>query len=96
MKKVHDQKISEIIKEFTDQKPLKSKLQLKKVESCWLELFGNLTNQYLDKMKLQNRKLIIYLRSPSLIQELNMNKKMILNHLNQRLGDDQIEEISFR
>ncbi|MBK9272233.1 MAG: DUF721 domain-containing protein [Saprospiraceae bacterium] len=96
MKKSNDQKLSEIIREFADQKPYKNKLFHKKVEVAWMELFGDLTKGYLEKLKIQNKILSVYLKSPSLRIELEMNKKLILSNINKKLAPDQLEDIKFR
>lgn len=96
MKRTNDQKLSEVIKEFAEQKQYKHKLQVKKIETVWLELFGEITKGYLDRIKVQNNILTVYLSSPTLRVELDMNKKLILQNLNKKLGNDQLDELIFR
>jgi hypothetical protein len=96
MKRTNDQKISEVIREFKEKNQIGHKLYQKKLESLWIELFGSITEGYLEKFKLQQKMLTVYLKSPVLRKELNMNKTVILDTLNKRLAEDQLEDINFR
>lgn len=96
MKRTNDQKIAEVIREFKEVNQLGHKLFQKKLESLWLELFGSVTEGYLEKFRLQNKTLTVYLRSPVLRKELNLNKEVILENLNKRLGEDHLDDLIFR
>ncbi len=97
MRKSNDQTLKEVLKEFSEQKKFKNKLNIKKLEMIWNELFGALAGSHTEKIFLSNNVATVYLNSSSLRKELHLNKKLILQQLNNRMNAEEIlTDIEFR
>lgn len=96
MRKSNDQTIKEVLKEFAGQKKFKDKLNVKKLEILWQELFGSLAGQYTERIYYSKGVMTVHLSSSSLRKELSLNKSLILKQLNSRLTEQTLEDIEFR
>ncbi|HQX45496.1 MAG: DUF721 domain-containing protein [Saprospiraceae bacterium] len=96
MKRTNDQKLADVLGDFANQELFKNKLIQKRIENIWFELFGSLSNGYTEKIIYRNKILSIYVNSSNLRADLSMNKKQILDKLNEHLKEDLILELNFR
>jgi len=74
VKRYNDQKISDILKEFVNQKGVKPKIYQKRIEEIWAFHMGKSISQYTRDLTLRNQVLFISLDSAPLKKELSMNK----------------------
>lgn len=95
MRKSNDQSLTEILKEFADQKKFKNKLTAKKLEAIWLELFSSLAGSHTEKIYYAEKILKISISSASLRKELLLSKKLILQQMNSKLGEEKLNDIEF-
>ncbi|MBK7881348.1 MAG: DUF721 domain-containing protein [Saprospiraceae bacterium] len=96
MKRMNDQKLADALGDFANQEKFRNKLIQKRIENVWFEVFGSLSNGYTEKLIYRNNILSIYVNSSSLRADLSMNKKQILDKLNEQLKENLIEELNFR
>ncbi|MEP7196966.1 MAG: DciA family protein [Saprospiraceae bacterium] len=96
MRKSNDQTLKEVLKEFAEQKKFKNKLNSKKLETLWFELFSSLAGSYTDKVQYANGVMTVFLSSSSLRKELLINKKLILQQINSKLKEETLNDIEFR
>ena len=96
IKKTNDQKLSDVLKSFAAQDKLKEKLLSTKIMEIWIALYPGLIAEHTVEVRVKQSQVIIKVNSASLRQELLMNKKTILDQLNQKLGDNLIQVLEFR
>ncbi len=95
MRKSNDQSLSDVLKEFAEQKKFKNKLTSKKFEALWNELFSSITGEYLGKIYYQSGVLTVYITSSALKKNLLLNKKLLLQQLNSRL-DEPLKDLELK
>ncbi|MEO1514881.1 MAG: DUF721 domain-containing protein [Bacteroidota bacterium] len=96
MKEQNDKTLKDVLKNFVDQKKFKPKLHQLKLEQVWGELMGPSIAGYTRRLYLRGSKLFITIDSAPLKQELSYGKAKILSILNEKLGEDYIEEVIIR
>ena len=96
IKKTHDQKLSEALKNFAAQDKLKDKLLATKLMTIWKELYPGLIADHTEEIRIKQNSAVIKVSSASLRHELQMNKTKILQQLNEQLGEQTISIIEFR
>lgn len=88
-------KINELLKQFSNQDKLKSKLIQKRLEQVWAERFKEFLG-YTRKMRFHDGTMTIELDSAVLRKELSYNTDLIINQLNDQLGEEIIKELMIR
>ena len=96
MKKHNDQKINEVLGDMVERLKLKPKLNQVKIREVWTEMMGPSINKYTKKITLRRNKVYITIESAPLRQELTYGKEKLLDLLNEKLGEEYIEEIIIR
>jgi predicted nucleic acid-binding Zn ribbon protein len=93
MKRHNDRKIADILNDFVHQKSIEKGYWQNRVEAIWKEHMGLSINSYTRKIKLNKGVLSIYLNSAPLRQELNINKEKLVLLINEKIGENRIQEI---
>lgn len=63
------------------------------VKEVWEKLMGNGVVSYTDSVQLQNKTLIVKLKSSVLREELSYGKEKIIKMLNEELGEELITKL---
>lgn len=88
-------KLNDLLKQFSNQEKLKTKLTQKKLEQAWLERFKNFET-YTRKIRFYEGQMTIELDSAVLRKELSYSNKLIIKQLNEHLGEDIIKSLIIR
>ena len=91
--KKNENKIGDLIRQFSQDKRIKAGLLRKRVESGWSELMGPYIGNETESIKLDNGVLQLRITSASLRQELHYSSDQIRDRLNEFLGEDYIREV---
>ncbi len=75
---------------------LKSKLTQVSVQKVWETTMGEVIARHTTEIKVRRRKLYITIDSAPLRQELFYGRETIKNIMNDKLGEDFIEEVEVR
>ena len=90
--KEHIGHMSDIIK---NQPKLKNKLQAVSAQNTLEELLGDIIKEYINKIRVHEDKLHIYLNSSTLKHELYHQKPTLLERINESIHGDPISDIVF-
>lgn len=85
--------IEELMKIFLKKHNLTKGLHQVTIEELWVEQMGKGVANYTDKLVLQGDRLIVYLNSSVLREELSHGKEKIITILNEALGEELIKSI---
>lgn len=97
MKKKNAQPLSEILSDILDSNSdLKTKLAEHRVVKGWHELLGEGVSKYTRNIYYSRGVLFVQLASSVLRAELQMNKKVLIERLNEYAGTSVIRDIVLR
>lgn len=96
MKKHNDQKIDEVLKDLVGGYKHKSKLYKNKLSTTWEELMGTTIAKYTSRIAVRKKTLFITIDSAPLKQELSFSREKIKKVMNEKLGENYIEEVVIR
>ncbi len=96
MSRYNERSLGDIIREVLKRNRLEDKITETRIMSSWEKVMGQHIARYTNRVVLQRRTLIIYLRSSVLRNELSMGKNKIIKMLNEEIGEDAIDKITFR
>lgn len=85
--------IQDLMKSFIKENNLSKGMQKLKVEETWTKMMGPGVAAHTTSIKLQNKTLIIQLKSSVLREELSYGKDKILKMLNEELGEQLITKL---
>lgn len=88
--------IGDAIKGFLEKSSLKNGVRAVQIESLWEELMGKTISKYTDKIQIINKTLYIYTSVGPLKQELLYQKSIIIERINEAMGDKVISEVVIR
>jgi len=88
--------IGDAIKGFLEKSSLKNGVRAVQIESLWEELMGKTISKYTDKIQIINKTLYIYTSVGPLKQELLYQKSIIIERINEVMGDKVISEVVIR
>jgi hypothetical protein len=91
--KKNESKIGDLIRQFSQDKRIKSGLLRKRVESGWTELMGPYISNETESIRLDQGVLQLRITSASLRQELHFSRDQIRSKLNDYLGEEYIREV---
>jgi len=92
----NEEKLSDAIGNFVNQNKIKPKLHQAGINNIWKELMGDMVDRYTSSIKVTNHKLILVITSGPLKHELAYSKDQLIEKINERMGDDYIQEIIIR
>jgi hypothetical protein len=85
--------IAEAMKLFLEKSKLKGHVQAIQIEDVWEEIMGKTIAKYTEKIQLQGSKLYITTFVAPLKQELLYQKEMIIERVNEALGEQVVKEV---
>ena len=94
--KKNESTIGDLIRQFSQDKRIKSGLMRKQVEAAWTELMGQYISNETESIRLDQGVLHLKITSASLRQELHYSKDQIMTKLNEHLGESYIREVIVR
>ncbi|MCD6067512.1 MAG: hypothetical protein K0S33_2338 [Bacteroidetes bacterium] len=93
MRKSNQQTIGEVLKEFLKQNSLDKKLLQSLVMQEWENIVGPMFSKHTKNIYFYENKLVLEIESPSLRNELLMQKSVIIDKVNKVAGQVLISEI---
>jgi hypothetical protein len=85
--------IEDLMKSFIKENNLSKGMQKIKVEETWIKMMGPGVATHTTSVKLQNKTLIIQLKSSVLREELGYGKDKIIKMMNEEIGEDVISKL---
>ena len=85
--------LQDALKNFIDNSRLKSGLQAVRIEDIWEKLMGKTIAKYTDKIKIVGNTLYIHSQVAPLKNELLYQRDIILQKVNEALGENLIKEV---
>lgn len=95
MKSSNEQSLGEAIRSFVEAHQLDDKLLETEIYQRWEELAGKDINNRTKRITFRQGHLRVYLSSASLREELNLQRELLLEKVNQRLRNRPVESLSF-
>ena len=96
MKKNNELSLGQAIREFLEVNDLSDKYLETEIFNRWDELAGRHINVKTRKVVFRNHKLIVFLNSSTLRNELSLRKQEFIEKLNLRLKGAPIRDMEFR
>ena len=93
MRKKNTQKIDEVVKEYLKALKIDDKLKEVKLIKSWEEVVGKTIARSTNNIFINNRKLFIKLNSSVIRNELFMLREGLKKALNDKAGEEIIDEI---
>jgi len=96
MKRVKEQRLGQLLREFLREEGLETPLNEYRAVSCWSEVMGELVARYTANVSLRNGTLFVSLHNPALRQNLLMQRSEIIKKMNDHVGAQVIQNIMFK
>ena len=94
-RKFEAQKLSEVLNQISNQKPIATGLKDLKINELWIKLMGENIAAYTEKVKLEKSVLYVKIKSPTLKEELRYGGIKIIKLLNINMKSININKIIF-
>ncbi len=91
----HESKIKDLLKIFSEQGNIKTKLVNKRIEIVWKDLYKSIA-VYTTKIHFKDNQLTVWVSSAPLRYELNLKKTQIILQLNEALKENLISRLEVR
>lgn len=85
--------LQDLMKDVIKENNLTKGINKMSVQDAWAKLMGNGVVSYTQSVDLQNRTLIVKLKSSVLREELSYGKDKIMKMMNEELGENLISKI---
>ena len=85
--------MQDAIKQFLKQSKLKNGVQALRIEEVWEEIMGKTIAKYTDKIQIINQTLFISSSVAQLKHELMYQKEIIIERVNEALGENVIKDV---
>ena len=85
--------LQEAIQQFLNKSRLKSGIQALRIEDIWEEIMGKTIAKYTDKIQVINHTLYISTTVAPLKNELLYQKELIIERVNEALGEKLVTEV---
>jgi len=86
-------KIEDLMKVMIKQNNLTKGMRQMDVREAWEKLMGNGVMSYTESVQLQNKTLVVKLKSSVLREELSYGKDKIVAMINQEMGEELVNKI---
>lgn len=96
MKKHNEQILKDILSEFKQDHKFSQHLSELKLRETWEKELGITIAKYTSKIYFRNGILYVKLDSSVLRHELHANREIVINKLNQALGEKLVKELSLQ
>ena len=94
-RKFEAQKLSEVLNQISNQKPIATGLKDLKINELWIKLMGENIAAYTEKVKLEKSVLYVKIKSPTLKEELRYGEIKIIKLLKSNMKSISIKKIIF-
>ncbi|MCC6752649.1 MAG: DUF721 domain-containing protein [Saprospiraceae bacterium] len=91
----HEWNLKDLLRRVASRDKLRDKLLQSRLSDAWEALYPQFKS-YTESVQFSRGKLAIQLSSAALRAELMYNKDLIINQLNDHLGEECIQEIALR
>ena len=88
--------VGDVVQQFLRAEGLETPYNEYRLVEAWPEVMGQGIANYTGEVVIRNRVLYVQLKSSVLRQELYMNRKRLVQKLNEHVGAQVIENIIFR
>lgn len=88
--------LKEVLLDLTNHYRFKEGISQVRVKSAWHDCLGPLVGRHTLQLRLIRRNLFVVVDSAPLKQELHYQRETIVAKLNEKLGDDYLDEIVVR
>ncbi|TVR88422.1 MAG: DUF721 domain-containing protein [Saprospirales bacterium] len=95
-KKSNEQKLGDILKQFSSKRKIKPGYDQYRVKKWWHENMGGMINEQTSGIYLKHKALYISVSSASLRSELNMSRDALREKINRELDGEVVEKIIVR
>ena len=85
--------INDAMKNFMQKSKLKNGLKTAAIEQVWLDIMGEVIAKYTSKLQIINQKLFITTTNGPLKNELMFQKQLIIERINEKMGQGTITEV---
>jgi len=85
--------MAEAIQQFLQQRKLQGKVHALRITEVWVQLMGKTIAQYTNEIKIVGHTLYISTTIAPLKQELMYQRALIIQRVNEALGENVIEEV---
>ncbi|MFY8136696.1 MAG: DUF721 domain-containing protein [Flavobacteriales bacterium] len=92
-RKYNDLPIKAIIQQMLDNAGMSKKYNELEIIKCYHEVMGSMISKRTREVKLRDRTLVLKMDSGVLKEELNHNKRQIIQMINDKMGAPIIEEV---
>lgn len=87
--------INDAMKNFMQKSRLKNGIKTAQLEDVWAEMMGPVIAKYTDKIQIINQKLFIRTSNGPLKNELQFQKLLIIERINEKMGPKTITDVIF-
>ncbi len=95
MRRKNAEQLGDILMRFLRQEGLETPLNEYRLVESWKDVVGETISKYTQNLFIKNQTLYVSLSSSALRQNLMMNRKMLVKHLNAKVGAQVIVDIVF-
>ena len=85
--------MGDALKQFLDKSRIKNSIQAMQIEDHWEKIMGNTIAKYTDKLEIRNGTLFIYTKVAPLKNELVYQRVLIIQRINESLGQVVVREV---
>lgn len=96
MQRRNEQSIGEILRQYLKLTQLENHVFEKRIAQLWQETLGDLITLQTERIHLQSGTLFVTLKSPSLKNDIMMQRTKIRLALNEKLGSEIIKSVVVR
>ncbi len=96
MRRQKAEQVGELVRRFLREEGLETPYNEYRLVEAWPEVMGQGIANYTGEVVIRNRVLHVQLKSSVLRQELFMNRKRLVQKLNEHVGAQVIDDIVFR
>jgi hypothetical protein len=86
-------KLGDALKQFVQSSKLKNGIRAAQIEEVWEEIMGTTIAKYTDKVYIFDKKLFIETNVGPLKNELGFQKTLIIERVNEKMGENIINEV---
>jgi predicted nucleic acid-binding Zn ribbon protein len=85
--------LGEALKKFLDKSRMKPAIQSMQIEDHWEKIMGETISRFTDKIEIRNGTLFIYTQIAPLKNELVFQKELIIERINESMGEKLVREV---
>ena len=85
--------LGEALKRFLEKSRMKSAIQSMQIEDHWEKIMGATIAKFTDKIEIRNGTLFIYTQIAPLKNELIFQKELIIERINENMGENLVREV---